>query len=88
MQFEPNPQRTNPCTVVPLIVVVVAIVLKIIFTFVAELVAVVTTHPAVAVEVELAKLGTARGAPAAPPPTVKPPDKSVELAAACIMRSP
>ena len=55
---------------------------------VAELVAVVTTHPTVAVEVALAVFVTVRVAEPVPPPTVKLPDNAVELADAFLMVSP
>lgn len=55
---------------------------------VAELVAVVTTHPAVTVEVALAVFVTVRVAEPVPPPTVKLPDNAVELADAFLMVSP
>lgn len=55
---------------------------------VAELVAVVTTHPTVAVEVALAVFVTVRVAEPVPAPTVKLPDSTVELAVAFLMVSP
>ncbi len=55
---------------------------------VAELVAVVTIHPAVAVEVAFAVLVTVRVAEPVPPPTVKLPETAVELAEAFLMVSP
>jgi len=55
---------------------------------VAELVAVVTTQPTVAVEVALAVFVTVRVAEPVPPPTVKLPDIAVELAEAFLMVSP
>ena len=58
------------------------------FILVAELVAVVTTHPAVTVEVAFAVLVTVRVAEPVPPPTVRLPDSAVELADAFLMVSP
>ena len=54
---------------------------------VSELVAVVTIHPTVAVEVAFALLVTVRVADPVPPPTVKLPDNAVELADAFLMVS-
>lgn len=68
--------------------VVVACVLNMSLMAVAELVAVVTTHPAVTVEVALAVFVTVRVAEPVPPPTVKFPDSAVELAAAFLIVSP
>jgi len=62
--------------------------LKIILTFVAELVAVVMTHPTVTVDVAFAVFVTVRVAEPVPPPTVKLPDNAVELAEAFLMVSP
>ena len=77
VQLEPYAQRTNPATDAPFIVVEVATVLKRSFICVAELVAVVTTHPTVAVEVAFAVFVTVRVAEPVPPPTVKLPDNTV-----------
>lgn len=65
-----------------------ATVLKMSRMDVSELVAVVTMHPAVAVEVALAVFVTVRVAEPVPPPTVKLPDNSVELADAFLIVSP
>lgn len=55
---------------------------------VSELVAVVTMHPTVAVDVAFAVFVTVRVAEPVPPPTVKLPDSAVELADAFLMVSP
>ena len=55
---------------------------------VAELVAVVTMHPAVAVDVAFAVFVTVRIAEPVPPPTVRFPDNTVELADAFLIVSP
>ena len=72
----------------PFIDVVVACVLNMSRIEVAELVAVVTMQPTVAVEVALAVFVTVRVAEPVPPPTVKLPDNAVELAEAFLRVSP
>ena len=83
VQLAPYAQRTNPCTDAPFIVVEVATVLKISFIFVAELVAVVTTHAAVTVEVAACAFKSVRFASA-----VTLPDIAVVLADEFLMVSP
>ena len=76
MQLEPYAQTTKPCTVAPFIVDEAFVVLKRIFTGVAVLVAVVTTHPTVIVEVavvEVVPFETTIVPPVAAAPTVKLP---------------